>query len=294
VIAQVVPRATGRAVCLAFAQALGEFGVPGEVLTDNGKQFTDRFGKGGEVLFDKICRRNGITHLLTQPSSPNQNGKVERFHGTFRPDFLTGAGPFATVQDAQSAVDAWVEQYNTDRPHQGLDPQVPVTPAERFTPVPQEHRDLIELWLPPALVAGDGNSAQAPAAGGAGPVAAEASWGGGPVELDKVVPPSGNMTLVGKQLWLGPARAGQVVHFWAGVDLIHLMVGGARIKTVRSHLSVAELARLVGEGAVPATGDAPLPPVEDGTAVEVERCVSRLGLVSLGNRQLLAGRDPRR
>lgn len=39
VIAAVVPRATGRAVCLAFAQALLEFGVPDEVLTDNGKQF---------------------------------------------------------------------------------------------------------------------------------------------------------------------------------------------------------------------------------------------------------------
>jgi transposase len=57
VIAAVVERATGRAVCLAFAAALARFGVPEEVLTDNGKQFTDRFGKGGEVLFDKICRR---------------------------------------------------------------------------------------------------------------------------------------------------------------------------------------------------------------------------------------------
>jgi transposase len=62
VICQVVPRATGRAVCLAFAAALRRFGVPGEVLSDNGKQFTDRFGKGGEVLFDRICRDNGITH----------------------------------------------------------------------------------------------------------------------------------------------------------------------------------------------------------------------------------------
>ncbi len=43
VICQVVPRA----VCLAFA-ALRTFGVPAEVLTDNGKQSTDRFGKGGE------------------------------------------------------------------------------------------------------------------------------------------------------------------------------------------------------------------------------------------------------
>ncbi|WP_165947386.1 transposase family protein [Micromonospora sp. 15K316] len=46
-IAQVVHRATGRAVCLAFADGLQRFGVPEVVLTDNGKQFTDRFGKGG-------------------------------------------------------------------------------------------------------------------------------------------------------------------------------------------------------------------------------------------------------
>jgi hypothetical protein len=54
---------------------LARFGAPQEVITDNGRQFTDRFGKGGEVLFDKICRRNGINHLLTAPFSPNQNGK---------------------------------------------------------------------------------------------------------------------------------------------------------------------------------------------------------------------------
>jgi hypothetical protein len=58
VIAQVVPQATGRAVRLAFAQALG------------------RFGKGGEVLFDRICRENGIVHRLTQPASPTTTGKV--------------------------------------------------------------------------------------------------------------------------------------------------------------------------------------------------------------------------
>jgi transposase InsO family protein len=79
-MAAVVERATGRAVCLAFAQALAKHGVPEEVITDNGKQFTDRFNRygptRGEVLFDRICRRNGITHRLTAPASPNQNGKV--------------------------------------------------------------------------------------------------------------------------------------------------------------------------------------------------------------------------
>lgn len=69
-IAAVAPRATGRAVCLAFAQALLEFGVPDEVLTDNGKQFTARFGNGGEVMFDRICRENRIVHRLTPPATP--------------------------------------------------------------------------------------------------------------------------------------------------------------------------------------------------------------------------------
>ena len=66
-------------MCLAFAAALAEFGVPEEVLTGNGKQFTDRFGKGGEVLFDRICRDNAIIHRLTLPRHPTTTGKIERF-----------------------------------------------------------------------------------------------------------------------------------------------------------------------------------------------------------------------
>lgn len=108
VMATVVVRATGRAVCLAFAEALRRYGVPDEVLTDNGKQFTDRFGKGGEVLFDRICRDNGITHRLTEPASPTTTGKVERFHKTFRREFLDHAEPFADIVVAQAAVDTWV------------------------------------------------------------------------------------------------------------------------------------------------------------------------------------------
>jgi transposase InsO family protein len=137
VMAAVVERSTARAVCLAFAQALVKHGVPEEVITDNGKQFTDRFSRHGpsrgEVLFDKICRRNAITHRLTWPSSPNQNGKVERFHGTFRPE-IAEAGPFTSMEQAQAAVDAWVVAYNAERPHQGLDEHRPVVPADRFTP----------------------------------------------------------------------------------------------------------------------------------------------------------------
>ena len=71
---------------------------------------------------------------------------------------------------------------------------------------------------------------------------------GGPVEFDRVVPPSGNLWAMRRQFWLGPQRAGQTVRFWAGVDVIHLTIAGARVKSLRSHLSTADLAQLAARG----------------------------------------------
>jgi transposase InsO family protein len=292
VTATVVVRATGRAVCLAFAEALRRYGVPDEVLTDNGKQFTDRFGKGGEVLFDRICRDNAITHRLTEPSSPTTTGKVERFHGSLRREFLNHSEPFESVLTAQAAVDTWVTGYNCDRPHQGLDMGYP---AQRFAPG-QQTRETSEELLPVRLPA---SLAPAPAPAAAPealvePIRQDADappaavvYRGGPVEFDRVVPGSGNLAVRGKQFWLGPARAGVTVTFWADHDLIHLSIAGVRVKTLRSHLSTNDLAALAATGARPASPP-PLPPPEPGSAVEVDRTVSRGGLISLGNQQLLA------
>ncbi len=129
VCAGIMVRATGRAVCGFFAQALERYGVPDEVLTDNGKVFTNRFGlTPSEVLFDKICRDNAIVHRLTAPASPTTTGKIERFHRTLRTEFL-GGQIFSTQRVAQKELNAWVADYNTIRPHQSLGM---ATPAERF------------------------------------------------------------------------------------------------------------------------------------------------------------------
>ena len=129
VCAGIMVRATGRSVCGFFGEALQRHGVPDEVLTDNGKVFTNRFGlRESEVLFDKICRQNGITHRLTAPASPTTTGKIERFHRTLRVEFLTGQ-LFTSLQAAQAALDVWVVEYNTERPHQSLKM---ATPAQRF------------------------------------------------------------------------------------------------------------------------------------------------------------------
>ena len=125
----VMVRATGRPVCGFFVQALERHGIPEEVLTDNGKVFTNRFAlKPTEVLFDKICRENGITHRLTAPRSPTTTGKVERFHRTLRTEFLRGR-TFSNLEIAQKELDSWVTEYNEERPHRSLKL---TTPAERF------------------------------------------------------------------------------------------------------------------------------------------------------------------
>jgi transposase InsO family protein len=287
VMAGVVERATGRAICLAFSGALERYGAPEEVLTDNGKQFTDRFGRGGEVLFDKICRRNGIAHRLTAPRSPTTTGKIERFHQTLQRELLDDAPPFASLLEAQAALDDWVRDYNADRPHQALDTKRPVTPAERFEPAGDEQRELLGLWLPGSLAAVPAPQAT-PTAERALDAGADGQMiEGGPVEFDRVVPASGNLWAMGRQFWLGSQRAGQTVRFWAGVDVIHLSIAGARVKSLRSHLSVADLARLAHEGAA-AAGPPPLPLEHDGAALEVDRAVNRNGLVSLAGRQVLA------
>ncbi len=90
VCAKVVVRATARPVCQALTGALRRHGVPAQILTDNGKVFTGRFGRGaGPVMFDRICADNGIRHLLTAPYSPTTTGKVERLHKTMRAEFFT-------------------------------------------------------------------------------------------------------------------------------------------------------------------------------------------------------------
>jgi transposase InsO family protein len=64
-------RERAQPVCDGLATALRVYGVPEQVLTDSGKVFTGRFNHPPlEVLFDRICRENGIEHLLTQPRSP--------------------------------------------------------------------------------------------------------------------------------------------------------------------------------------------------------------------------------
>jgi transposase InsO family protein len=152
VSARLMPRERTQSVCDGFSSALNTYGVPAQVLTDNGKVFTGRFAQPPvEVLFDRICRENGVDHLLTAPRSPTTTGKIERFHKTLRVEFDTRQ-VFKTLKTAQEALDEWVNYYNTQRPHQSLADATPESrfhagddqPQHRLTPRPERNG---EQWV---------------------------------------------------------------------------------------------------------------------------------------------------
>jgi len=133
IAAGLVERATSKAVCEVLSVALARHGIPDEILTDNGKCFTGRFGpQPVEVLFDRILRENGISHRHTAVRSPTTTGKIERFHQSLRKEFLADR-TFGSLRAAQGELDAWVHDYNTERPHQALEM---ATPADRFRLAP--------------------------------------------------------------------------------------------------------------------------------------------------------------
>ena len=114
-------RETAQWVCDGLALAMRTYGVPEEILTDNGKVFTGRFNRPPvEVLFDRVCRENGITHRLTEPRSPTTTGKVERFHRTLRAEFRTDR-VFADLGDrAGRAGRVGALSTTTRRPHSAI------------------------------------------------------------------------------------------------------------------------------------------------------------------------------
>ena len=193
-------------------------------------------------------------------------------------------GPFESLAALQAALDAWRQEYNTDRPHQSLDMAFP---ASRFTPAASP----LPLRVPPQLAAASAQQPDRHEPSSAGLCAAAAVDGQeappAAVEADRVVPPSGNLQLGGQQVWLGPALADRKVTIWVDETSLHMLHNGARIKTLPSRLGVAELARLAAAGARPA-GPSPLL-AGTGTIVEVERTVNACGLVGLAGAQVNVG-----
>jgi transposase InsO family protein len=117
--------------------AITSYGPPEEVLTDNGSQYVTWRGKSA---FAKECERRGIQQIVSRPRHPQTLGKIERFWGTLWRDCVEGA-IFADLGDAQQRIGHFVDHYNFQRTHQGIDGLVP---ADRFFGAESKVRAAVE------------------------------------------------------------------------------------------------------------------------------------------------------
>ena len=107
-----------------FTGVLEEFGLPSAILCDNGKPWGD--SQRGITPFDVWMMRLDVLPIHGRPFHPQTQGKEERFHRTLKRELL-GTRLFKDVEDVQSALTVWRQEYNCERPHEALRLDVPAS-----------------------------------------------------------------------------------------------------------------------------------------------------------------------
>ena len=79
-------------------------------------------------VFTKECEKRGIKQVVAAPRRPQTLGKIERFWGTLWRECLEAA-LFLDLGEARTRIGHFIDYYNFQRPHQGLEGLVP---ADRF------------------------------------------------------------------------------------------------------------------------------------------------------------------
>jgi transposase InsO family protein len=105
------------------------YGLPEAFYIDNGSPWGDTSGARWTRLKVWLLKL-GIRVVHARPCHPQGRGKNERFHRTLNAEVFAMRS-FRTLPEVQRTLDAWRMVYNLERPHQGLDMNVP---ADRFRP----------------------------------------------------------------------------------------------------------------------------------------------------------------
>lgn len=107
-----------------------------KILTDNGKEFTDRYCATGERkptgnhVFDKVCSKNNIEHRLTKPRTPQTNGMVERFNGRIAK--ILHETRFYSIEQLKKAMHQYEKLYNHHIPQKNIGHIAPVDALKKW------------------------------------------------------------------------------------------------------------------------------------------------------------------
>lgn len=128
---------TGDAAIACFDQATHRYGIPRQVLSDNGFCFTGKL-QGFEVEFERKLLHLGVQLINSGPYHPQTLGKLERFHKTLK-EWLQDEEPAKDLVQLQELLDRFRAHYNEERPHQAIGD---ITPADRYQPAPSASNSL--------------------------------------------------------------------------------------------------------------------------------------------------------
>jgi len=103
---------SGKRVVRELTKLIAQRGKPGMIVSDNGTELTSN-----AVLV--WCGEAKIEWHYTMPGKPTQNAFVESFNGRMR-DELLNETLFMSIGHAREKIAAWVDDYNTKRPHSSL------------------------------------------------------------------------------------------------------------------------------------------------------------------------------
>jgi transposase InsO family protein len=102
------------------------YGKPVKLLTDQGRGFYT--WSQNQTLFQHYLDEHRIEHIVSEPHSPQTQGKVERVIQTIKKELISRVR-FSGYTDARQGIWDYVKSYNFDRPHQGIDG---ARPSDRF------------------------------------------------------------------------------------------------------------------------------------------------------------------
>jgi transposase InsO family protein len=111
-----------------FRRLFREMGLPEAIRSDNGAPFAST-GIHGLCELNVWWMKLGIVHQRIRPSSPQENGQHERMHWDLKRE--TTRPPAANLRGQQRKFDRFQQCYNEERPHDGIEGDLP---CERWEP----------------------------------------------------------------------------------------------------------------------------------------------------------------
>lgn len=126
-----------------FERVFQEYGLPEAIRSDNGVPFAAPNSLFGLSRLAVWWLRLGIRIERIEPGNPQQNGRHERMHLTLKK--ATVVPPAMNFLQQQQKFDAFIDEFNQERPHQALGMKMP---AEIYTPSKRPYQGLTPLEYP--------------------------------------------------------------------------------------------------------------------------------------------------